>query len=139
MELVTDGGPDLLLSTPWVIEDKLYSAHAADLGRARLQRVGLKHDLPNYGPFDEKRVFTAGPLPEPILWRGISLGVPVCEDIWTPKVCAHLAAQGAELFLVTNGSPYEYGKINRRENIVSDRARESRAPRGLSQSGRRSG
>lgn len=127
MELVTDGGPDLLLSTPWVIEDKLYSAILLISG-GQIAAVRLKHDLPNYGPFDEKRVFTAGPLPEPVLWRGISLGVPVCEDIWTPKVCAHLAAQGAELFLVSNGSPYEYGKINRRENIVSDRARESRAP-----------
>lgn len=127
MELVTDGGPDLLLSTPWVIEGKLYSAILLISGGA-IAAVRLKHDLPNYGPFDEKRVFTAGPLPEPILWRGISLGVPVCEDIWTPKVCAHLAGQGAEIFLVANGSPYEHGKIHVREGIVSDRARECAAP-----------
>ena len=54
----------------------------------------LKHELPNYGTFDEKRIFAAGPLPQPIEWRGVKLGVPICEDIWLEPVCAALAKAG---------------------------------------------
>ncbi len=57
----------------------------------------VKHELPNYGTFDEKRVFASGPLPEPIEFKGVRIGVPICEDIWFPKVCAHLKERGAEL------------------------------------------
>ena len=46
----------------------------------------FKHDLPNYGVFDEKRVFAPGPLPGPLNVRGVRIGVPICEDIWTPEV-----------------------------------------------------
>ena len=70
----------------------------------------LKHELPNYGTFDEKRIFTPGPLPEPIEFKGVKLGVPICEDIWQEPVCAHLAELGAEMLLVPNGSPYELDK-----------------------------
>src|SRR5438270_2847613 len=77
----------------------------------------FKHELPNYGTFDEKRIFTPGPLPDPIEWRGIRLGVPVCEDMWLEPVCAHLAELGAELFLVPHGSPYELDKNQTRERL----------------------
>ncbi|HEX8413447.1 MAG TPA: nitrilase-related carbon-nitrogen hydrolase, partial [Sphingomicrobium sp.] len=70
----------------------------------------LKRELPNYGTFDEKRVFASGPLPEPIEFRGVKLGVPICEDIWLDQVSAHLANAGAEILLVPNGSPYELDK-----------------------------
>src|SRR5437763_8433112 len=56
----------------------------------------FKHELPNYGTSDEKRIFTPGPLPEPIVWRGIRLGVPVCEDVWLEAGCAQLGEGGAE-------------------------------------------
>ena len=81
----------------------------------------LKRELPNYGTFDEKRVFAAGPLPEPIEFRGVKLGVPVCEDIWLEPVCAHLADVGAELLLVPNGSPYELDKDDLRQRLVRSR------------------
>ena len=58
--------------------------------RAR-RRGGSSRDLPNYGVFDEKRVFAPGPMPDPVNFRGITIGVPVCEDIWTPAITAHLA------------------------------------------------
>ena len=57
----------------------------------------LKRELPNYGTFDEKRVFAPGPLPEPIEFRGVKIGVPICEDIWLEPVCAHLAEAGARV------------------------------------------
>jgi NAD+ synthase len=81
----------------------------------------LKRELPNYGTFDEKRVFASGPLPEPILFRGVKIGVPICEDIWQEVVCAHLADAGAELLLVPNGSPYELDKDEKRERLVRSR------------------
>jgi NAD+ synthase len=81
----------------------------------------LKRELPNYGTFDEKRVFASGPLPEPILFHGVKIGVPICEDIWQEVVCAHLADDGAELLLVPNGSPYELDKDDKRARLVRSR------------------
>src|SRR3954447_2897156 len=88
----------------------------------------FKHELPNYGTFDEKRIFTPGPLPDPIEWRGIKLGVPVCEDMWLEPVCAHLAEGGAELFLVPHGSPYELDKNLRREHLARARTTSTGLP-----------
>ena len=88
----------------------------------------FKHELPNYGTFDEKRIFTPGPLPEPILWRGIRLGVPVCEDMWLEPVCAHLAELGAELFIVPHGSPYELDKNQTRERLARARTTSTGLP-----------
>ena len=76
-----DGGPALLIGTPWVEDGKLYNAVAL-LDGGRIASLRFKVDLPNYGVFDEKRVFAPGPLPGPINFRGVRLGVPICEDIW---------------------------------------------------------
>jgi len=81
----------------------------------------LKRELPNYGTFDEKRVFAPGPMPEPLTFRGVRIGVPICEDIWLEPVCAHLAEAGAELLLVPNGSPYELDKDDLRQRLVRSR------------------
>jgi NAD+ synthase len=126
-ELVAQDGPDILLSTPWLQGDKVMSAVLLVADKS-IKAISYKYDLPNYGPFDEKRVFTAGPLPSPLEWRGIKLGVPICEDVWTPTVCAHLAGQGAEILLVPNGSPYEYEKDDTRAKLVAERSRETRLP-----------
>jgi NAD+ synthase len=88
----------------------------------------LKRELPNYGTFDEKRIFTPGPLPEPILFKGVRIGVPICEDIWQEVVCAHLAEAGAEMLLVPNGSPYELDKDDKRYQLVRSRAIETALP-----------
>jgi len=88
----------------------------------------LKRDLPNYGTFDEKRIFAPGPLPEPLEYKGVKIGVPICEDIWQEVVCAHLANAGAELLLVPNGSPYELDKDDKRYQLVRSRALETGLP-----------
>src|SRR5215213_6724883 len=98
----------------------------ADGGRI-LART-LKRELPNYGTFDEKRVFASGPLPEPILFKGVKIGVPICEDIWQEVVCAHLAEAGAEILLVPNGSPYELDKDDKRYQLVRSRALQTGLP-----------
>lgn len=125
--LAAEAGPDIIVSTPFVADDRVMSSVVLISG-GKIEAVRHKVDLPNYGPFDEKRVFTAGPMPEPVLWRGIRLGVPVCEDVWKPEVCTHLARRGAEIFISPNGSPYEHKKDHIRAEIVSDRARENGVP-----------
>ena len=90
--------------------------------------VTRKHDLPNYGTFDEKRVFASAPLPGPLAFRGVRLGVPICEDIWTPEVGECLAETGAEILLVPNGSPFEVGKDDRRLSLSVSRVVETGLP-----------
>jgi NAD+ synthase len=88
----------------------------------------LKRELPNYGTFDEKRIFVPGPLPEPIELKGVKIGVPICEDIWQEVVCAHLAEAGAEMLLVPNGSPYELDKDEQRQRLVRARVLQTGLP-----------
>lgn len=101
----TSGGPALLLTCPWQIEGQLYNA-ALWMEAGEIKHVRLKHHLPNYGVFDEARVFSRGPLPEPIVFQGITIGLPICEDLWQPGVAEYLADQGAEIMLSPNGSPW---------------------------------
>jgi NAD+ synthase len=122
-----DGGPAVLIGTPWVEEGKLYNAVALLDGGAIVART-LKYDLPNYGVFDEKRVFAAGPLPAPMTVRGVSLGVPVCEDIWKQDVTAALRDTGAEILCVPNGSPFEAGKEDLRFALAASRVSETGLP-----------
>jgi NAD+ synthase len=118
--------PALVVGLPWADEGGLYNAAAlvAD-GRVEIRR---KYELPNYGVFDEKRVFTPGPLPEPVEFRGLRLGLPICEDIWFPAVARHLADRGASALLVPNGSPFDAGKFDQRLGLARDRATETRLP-----------
>jgi NAD+ synthase len=120
-------GPAMLIGTVTREGGLLYNTMLlADGGRV-IGRT-FKHELPNYGTFDEKRIFAPGPLPSPIEWRGIKLGVPICEDMWLEPVCARLAELGAELFLVPHGSPYELDKIDTRERLARARTTSTGLP-----------
>jgi NAD+ synthase len=120
------GGPALIVTLPWRADGCLHNAAAfvAD-GRTELR---FKYELPNYGVFDEKRVFNPGPMPTPITFRGVRLGIPICEDIWLPAVTAHLARGGVEILLVPNGSPFEVEKFEERLELARARTAESHAP-----------
>ncbi len=128
VKATADGGPAMIVGSVRQEGGKLYNVlNLLDGG----QLVGFtrKHELPNYGTFDEKRWFTPGPMPEPIDWRGIRLGLPICEDIWFPPVCAHLKERGAELFISPHGSPYEIEKDDIRTGEVgSKRVAETGVP-----------
>jgi NAD+ synthase len=122
-----DGGPAVLLGGPWQDADKLYNAaFLLDGGAVATRRA--KHELPNYGVFDEKRVFDAGPSPGPMNFRGVRLGVLVCEDWWFPDVPETLQESGAEMLLSINGSPYEHGKQATRLNLAVARVVETGLP-----------
>jgi NAD+ synthase len=123
----TADGPAVLIGLPWVENGALYNAYALLDGGA-MQAIRFKVDLPNYGVFDEKRVFEPGPLPGPMTIRGVRVGIPVCEDIWGPDVVECLAETGSEILLVPNGSPYWRGKTDERFNIAAARVAESGLP-----------
>jgi NAD+ synthase len=122
-----DGGPALLIGLPWGEGQACYNAYAL-LDHGRIEAMRYKVDLPNYGVFDEKRVFKTGPLPGPIVFRGIRLGIPICEDIWTPDVVECIVETGGEILLVPNASPYERTKHQVRLDIAAERVVESKLP-----------
>jgi NAD+ synthase len=122
-----DGGPAMLVGAPWVEDGKLHNAALLLADGAILGRR-YKVDLPNYGVFDEKRVFAAAPPQGPISFRDVRLGVMVCEDMWAPEVSETLAESGAEILLVPNGSPYEHEKHDQRIQLAGSRVVETGLP-----------
>ena len=124
-----DGGPGLIVGVPLKRKSGVHNAViVADGGKVLAERYKL--DLPNYGEFDEKRVFQPGPdMPGPVSFRGVRLGIPICEDIWGELgVCETLAEAGAEILLVPNGSPYYRGKVDVRQQIAIVQVIESNLP-----------
>jgi NAD+ synthase len=128
-----DGGPAVLIGTPWVEEGKLYNACAL-LDGGRIAALRYKANLPNYGVFDEKRLFARGPAAGPVTVKGVRVGVPICEDIWLEEseeyenVVECLAETGAEILVVPNGSPYARDKNDLRLSIAVARVTESGLP-----------
>lgn len=112
----------VIIGTPWRNEDGLFNA-VAILQDGRVAALRFKHELPNYAVFDEKRVFDAGPLPAPVTHAGVSIGIPICEDIWFDRVTESLKQQGAELLIVPNGSPYR--RPVKQERLACAKARVS--------------
>ena len=122
-----DGGPAMIIGAPWRQAGGTYNA-ALLLDGGKIAGLRFKHDLPNYGVFDEKRVFAAGPVPGPISFRGVRLGLMVCEDMWAPDVAECLEESGAEILVVPNGSPYESDKLDERLSLAVARVTESGLP-----------
>ncbi|MBW8296145.1 NAD+ synthase [Sphingopyxis sp.] len=123
-----DGGPAMLVGSVERDGADLYNIVAL-LDGGQVVATRRKHELPNYGTFDEKRIFVPGPLPDVVDWRGVRLGLPICEDGWLPKVSRHLADQGAELLISVNGSPYEIDKDERRlSQVFAGRVAETGLP-----------
>lgn len=126
-ELTLDGGPAMLMSAPLVEDGNLYNAVCL-LEEGKISARRFKNKLPNYGVFDEVRVFDAGPLPGPIPFKGVRLGVMICEDMWYPEVAECLSETGAEMLIVPNGSPYDHMKPDERLNHAIHRVTETGLP-----------
>ncbi len=123
-----DGGPAMLVGSVFVRDGGLHNGVAL-LEGGRIAATRFKYELPTDGTFDEKRYFLPGPLPEPVLFKGTMIGLPICEDIWQPDVCRHLAELGAEIFVCVNGSPYEIDKDKLRiEGVAKRRAIDTGIP-----------
>ncbi len=125
---ITEGGPGIVIGIPLRHNGKIYNG-AMLLDAGQIVSEILKFDLPNYAEFDEKRVFSLGPRPEPIIYHGIKLGIVICEDIWNDSsICAELSNKGAEIILVLNGSPYCRNKALKRIEVVRAQAIQSSVP-----------
>src|SRR5215213_703688 len=127
VDATAEPGPAMLIGT--VVNEGGLNYNAvllADGGRVVGRTV--KRELPNYGTFDEKRIFAPGPLPEPLDFKGVKIGVPICEDIWQEIVCGHLADSGADMLLVPNGSHDELDKDDIRYRLVRSRAVQTGLP-----------
>ena len=128
-----DGGPAMLMGSPWVEEGKLYNAGVL-LDGGRIAATRFKANLPNYGVFDEQRLFARGPAAGPVTVRGVRVGVAICEDIWLEEsedyenVVECLAETGAEILVVPNGSPYARDKNDVRLSVAVARVTESGLP-----------
>ncbi|MCS3931025.1 NAD+ synthase [Bradyrhizobium elkanii] len=128
-----DGGPAVLVGTPWIEDGRLHNACAL-LDGGKIAALRFKCNLPNYGVFDEKRLFSRGPAAGPVTVRGVRIGVPICEDIWLEEsedyenVVETLAETGAEIILVPNGSPYARDKSDVRLSVAVARVTESGLP-----------
>ena len=127
-----DGGPALVVGAPWRDGGRLYNA-AFVLGDGAVVGRVYKHALPNYGVFDEKRVFQPGPMPGPVRLplRGggsVRLGLMVCEDMWVEDVAEALGESGAEILVIPNGSPFEHGKQDVRLQLAVARVTETGLP-----------
>ena len=117
----------VIIGLPIYEKNKLFNA-AAVIDKGQLIGFSKKVNLPNYSVFDEKRVFNKNNTPEIFNFRGIKLGVPICEDIWMDNVCKELKDQGCELIISPNGSPFDKYKINQRKTIIEDRVTEVKTP-----------
>ena len=122
--VTADGGPGLLIGVPWVENGCPYNAALLIEGGA-ITAIALKHHLPNDGVFDDRRNFAVGPLRPPMMFRGVSLGVMICEDMWHEDIALSLAHQGANLLIVLNGSPFHSGKPALRLGYATDRSRQT--------------
>ena len=120
-------GPAMLVSTPWRVNDVLYNCLLL-IDRGVIAATSPKHHLPNYSVFDELRVFRPGPLPEPVAFMGHKLGILTCEDMWFADVAGELAAKGATMLIVSNGSPFEVGKTEMRIELARERVAETGLP-----------
>jgi len=129
-DLVADtAGTDVVIILPTVWRDKNGLHNAAIVAeRGEIAAIRFKRELPNTDVFYEKRYFTAGPPAEPVIIKGVPIGIPICEDIWHPHVCEHLAMRGAEIMLCPNGSPYWTNKQHTRKELVRARVAEDDVP-----------
>lgn len=116
-----------IVSLPVIEDFKLYcSAVLVDSGK--VLGFAKKVNLPNYSVFDEKRLFSRGPEPEIYNFRGIKVGIPICEDIWNENVINILKKKGCEIVISPNGSPFDKYKRSERITIINSRVKESGLP-----------
>jgi NAD+ synthase len=117
----------ILVGSLWQ-EDERISNAALWMQGGKISHILPKCALPNYGVFDEKRLFTPGFAPGVIVYRGLKIGILICEDLWDENCIARLAQQSPHLLIAINASPYETGKAKRRHQLARRVVRKTKAP-----------
>ncbi len=121
--------PLVIVGFPEAVEGKIFNA-AAVLQGGNILATYRKMLLPNYGVFDEKRLFTPGEKPLVIEVAGLRLGLHICEDSWVlhGAPCRRLREAGLDLLLNISASPYHAGKLQQREDALRKTAQHLNAP-----------
>ncbi len=118
---------DVLLGVPERIGHQLYNA-AVWLRKGERIACYRKRVLPNYSVFDEMRYFSAGSQSVVVELQGVKFGLAICEDVWRQQPIAEAKAEGAEVMLVLNASPFHVGKYDERLAMLRQRSRENCVP-----------
>tara|TARA_B110001454_G_scaffold145951_1_gene135451 strand:- start:2899 stop:4554 length:1656 start_codon:yes stop_codon:yes gene_type:complete len=117
----------VLVGSPWVEEDKVFNA-AVLLGDGKIITKHFKNALPNYGVFDEKRIFDHGNEFNHFNLKGKNIGIFICEDIWVDETQDKLKSKKIDLAVSLNASPYEINKIKKRELLAIEFSKNIDAP-----------
>lgn len=117
----------ILLGTPLKREGNIYNA-AVLIGKGEIIKEFYKRHLPNYGIFDEKRIFNAGEVSELFVLNDVNIGCLICEDLWHGDVILDLKNQGAELVISINASPFDLEKQEKRFNVIKNAANKVNLP-----------
>jgi len=120
-------GIAVLIGFPEYADNNIYNSCAV-FSDGEMLCAYRKHLLPNYRVFDEKRYFTAGKGAAVFRLNGVRVGMTICEDVWQRGPIASARAAGAECVIAINGSPYELGTQQQREDAVRRRVEESQIP-----------
>jgi len=126
--LITQNAPAMIIGCPWFDDGGKRFNAALFLCDGKIAHITHKHELPNYGVFDEQRVFDQGQLPSVFDYKGHKIGIGICEDFWFPTVANHLKEQGADILISLNGSPFDLGKGSQRLDIMRARVSETQLP-----------
>ncbi len=126
VKISEDDGPSIIVGYPRLNNNKLMNSSAL-ISDGKISIIDKFH-LPNYGVFDEQRVFNKDRMPGPILFKGIKIGLMICEDMWYPDVAESLQESGAELLIVINGSPFDQNKEDERLSVAVARVVETNLP-----------
>jgi NAD+ synthase (glutamine-hydrolysing) len=125
--LAAVSGVTLVLGYPRYREGALYNM-AGVIRDGELLHEYAKQCLPNFQVFDEKRYFAAGDEAGLFEHKGIKIGLSICEDIWHTGPVEQLRAEGAELVLSLNASPFHIGKPAQRRDVLNQRAQQLGCP-----------
>lgn len=120
-------GPAMVVGTIWEEKGKVYNA-AVLLDEGKIAFVQHKTILPNYGVFDEKRLFSPGTVTQLVMWRGVKLAILICEDVWNSDEVVKVAALAPELCVIINASPFEADKAVQRRSVISAAVAKLKAP-----------
>ena len=117
----------VILGMPWDEEGHLYNA-AIVLYNGSIVYKHFKNALPNYGVFDEKRIFLHGEDIGSFNLKGVNLGLFICEDIWVKNTISKINGTGIDLAISINASPFDINKMNERLEAATSFSNEIGVP-----------
>lgn len=120
-------GVDILVGYPKRVGEQIFNG-ACVIRQGQIIADYHKQKLPNYGVFDEKRYFKAGTETCVFPYKGIPIGLIICEDVWYREPAFNAKLQGAKLLLCINASPFDQHKLESREKILKERTQENHLP-----------